>query len=476
MRLYEREWTIPRAGAGDHPSRDGDLLGQFAAAAAATASAGEYPVRFVVSETARGCLSLRGRHPRDRSGFVVARPDPVDLRVPQAGDRQAPTSSTCVLLVPTGVNATLGGHAGDAGPVARLFASVCDTLITHPNVVNGSDINEMPENSLYVEGSVICRLLMGTVGLQRVRSNRVLLVIDRHEEVAYTNAAINALNAARACYGLAVPTDRHARPAGQARLASTRRSGRAAGRVDNLPVFLDAIDRFAAEYDAVAVSSVIDVPPEFHQDYFDSDGDMVNPWGGVEAIFTHAAVAAARDPLGALADDRVGGDRGDRPRRRRPADGRRGGLADLPAVDPQGAAAQPCASSTDPAALQHSSVLTARDVSCLVIPDGCLGLPVLAALEQGIPVVAVRDRSHLMRNDLAALPWAPGQFCVVDNYLEAVGVLCARRRAWPSTRCGGRSCPAPVTEIVRPSGNGRKPRAASRSHTNGDGIPLGAVR
>ena len=38
----------------------------------------------------------------------------------------------------------------------------------------------------------------------------------------------------------------------------------------------------------MAVSSVIGVPPEFHQDYFDSDGDMVNPWGGVEAIFTHA--------------------------------------------------------------------------------------------------------------------------------------------------------------------------------------------
>ena len=51
-----------------------------------------------------------------------------------------------VFLVPTGINATIGGHAGDAGPVARLLASVCDTLILHPNVVNASDINEMPEN------------------------------------------------------------------------------------------------------------------------------------------------------------------------------------------------------------------------------------------------------------------------------------------------------------------------------------------
>ena len=39
-----------------------------------------------------------------------------------------------VLLVPTGIGAAIGGHAGDATPVARLLASVCDTLVTHPNV------------------------------------------------------------------------------------------------------------------------------------------------------------------------------------------------------------------------------------------------------------------------------------------------------------------------------------------------------
>jgi hypothetical protein len=81
---------------------------------------------------------------------------------------------------------------------------------------------------------------------------------------------------------------------------------------------------------------------------------------------------------------------------------------------------------TDPRAMESSSILTARDVSCLVIPDGCLGLPTLAALEQGIPVIAVRD-GNLMNNDLESLPWAPGQFRVVDNYLEAAGLLCAMR-------------------------------------------------
>ena len=69
-----------------------------------------------------------------------------------------------VLLIPTGVGAELGGHSGDGGALAVAMASLCDNLITHPNVVNASDINELPPNGLYVEGSLICRLLMGTVG------------------------------------------------------------------------------------------------------------------------------------------------------------------------------------------------------------------------------------------------------------------------------------------------------------------------
>ena len=51
--------------------------------------------------------------------------------------------------------------------------------------------------------------------------------------------------------------------------------------------------------------------------------------------------------------------------------------------------------------LNAADVFTASDVSCLVIPDGCLGIPTLAALEQGIGVIAVSNQ-NLMSNDLPA--------------------------------------------------------------------------
>jgi hypothetical protein len=82
---------------------------------------------------------------------------------------------------------------------------------------------------------------------------------------------------------------------------------------------------------------------------------------------------------------------------------------------------------TDRMVFSHPGVLTAADVSCVVIPDGCVGLPTLAALEQGIPVIAVRENSNQMRNNLEDLGFAAGKLFVVENYLEAAGVMTALR-------------------------------------------------
>ena len=50
---------------------------------------------------------------------------------------------------------------------------------------------------------------------------------------------------------------------------------------------------------------------------------------------------------------------------------------------------------TDPSTWRLPGVLTAADIFCLVIPEGVLGLPVFAALEQGIPVIAVRENLYV---------------------------------------------------------------------------------
>ena len=326
-----------------------------------------------------------------------------------------------VMLLPTGIGAELGGHAGDATPAARLLAEVSDRLILHPNVVNASDLNEMPDNALYVEGSVLTRLLMGTIGLLPVRSNRVLAVIDSHEDTLFSDAAINAVNAARSTYGLQCPAVVKLDPPISLRSHFTD-FGTAAGTIDGLAPLWHILSEWRGNYDAVAISSVIDVPYAYHLEYFEQAGAMVNPWGGVEAMLTHTIstvlnVPSAHSPMFENSD-----------------------IANMdPGIVDSRMSAEAISSTflqcilkglaqspriiTDRTDMGRHGVLSVEDISCIVIPDGCVGLPTLAALDQGITVVAVRENRNIMQNDLSMLPWDSGQFFLVDNYWEAAGVV-----------------------------------------------------
>tara|TARA_B110000438_G_scaffold59434_1_gene59591 strand:+ start:1342 stop:2661 length:1320 start_codon:yes stop_codon:yes gene_type:complete len=328
-----------------------------------------------------------------------------------------------VFLVPTGIGAEIGGHAGDATPVARVLAEGCDCLVTHPNVVNASDINEIPDNTLYVEGSAITNLLMGTAALQPVHKNRVLVIIDDHEIEMFANDTVNAVSAARATYGFDCVKVVKLNPPLKM-VAEFVKSGRAAGKIYGFDRIRTILEENKGEFDAVALASVVDVDDQYHEDYFHRKGSLINPWGGVEAMLTHAvsmlfAVPTAHSPM--LESQKV-------------AD------FDLGLVEPRLAAEAVSLTFvqcmlkglhrspriiTDPQIISEAGLLNAADISCLVIPDKCLGLPTLAALEQGIPVIAVRENDNLMNNNLDTLPWASGQFHHVENYWEAAGVMSA---------------------------------------------------
>ena len=72
--------------------------------------------------------------------------------------------------------------------------------------------------------------------------------------------------------------------------------------------------------------------------------------------------------------------------------------------------------------MQRDGVVAAEDISCVVIPDGCLGLPTMAALEQGISVIAVRENRNVMSNDLTSLLWTPGRLQIVEDHWVRLNV------------------------------------------------------
>ena len=294
MRVYEEEIEIPTV------TGHQGLLAHLKAAVRGRLGKGLLPVRFVITE-------MDARRYRCELGVVEGLLEEDIEHSCSIFDFQprGPENSTAfnaVMLVPTGIGCSLGGHAGDANAAAKLLASVCDTLITHPNVVNASDLNELPDNGLYVEGSIISRLLMGSAGLQPVRANRVLVVMDHHPDHLFSDAAINTVAAARATFGLDCPAVIELDPPVELRSLYAS-SGRAVGRVEKMEGLLQVLDERRGQYDALAITTQIHMPRSYHTDYYLKRGAMINPWGGVEAIFTHAS----RDDIGCLLQLRAEG-------------------------------------------------------------------------------------------------------------------------------------------------------------------------
>ena len=417
MLLTEKELIIPRVK--DHKN----LLEHISDSVSSQLGSDEIPVRIAISRTDnKGYHCEVGTLSGVKSDRVEGMGSIFDFEKRKYGNSK---EFNAMLLVPTGIGAELGGHSGDGGSLARLIGANCDNLITHPNVVNAADINEIPDNALYVEGSVISRMIMGKIGLQKVNSNRVLMVVDEHTDQKFHELAINSLSAARAAFGLDCPAVITMEDRVLMR-AFYSKSGRAVGRIEYFERLCEALEEHRKDYDAVALNSLIHVPKHYHADYFTSDDISVNPWGGVEAMLTHAIsmlfnIPSAHSPM--MTSEEVMN-------------------LDVGIVDPRKSAE--AVSTTylhcilkglhkSPRIVSDTSIhgdpnlMTVADLSCLIIPDNCIGLPTLAAIEQGIPVIAVRENENCMQNNLEKLPFNSGKLFIVDNYLEAVGVMTALR-------------------------------------------------
>jgi hypothetical protein len=300
------------------------------------------------------------------------------------------------MIIPTGIGCEIGGHCGDANAPARLLARCCETLILHPNVVNASDLNEMPENCLYVEGSILDRFLKGELFLRRVRSNKVLVAVNKADY-----QSINAVSAARATLGLDAEIVELRVPLV---LIARMKDGLATGEVRGWQELVEQVREH--EFDALALATPITIDAETLKDYFRHGG--VNPVGGVEAV-------ASRLIANAL----------DKPVAHGPVDYALKGFTEV--VDPRMAVETITENFIHcllkglhkAPRISHEKGLRVQDVDCLVSPYGCFGVPHQACLEARVPVIVVRENKSCLKH-----PERP-EFLYVENYLEAAGLLMA---------------------------------------------------
>jgi len=305
-----------------------------------------------------------------------------------------------VLIIPTGIGAAIGGNAGDGNPVAKLIASCCDILITHPNVVNASDINEMTENTLYVEGSMLDRFLEGSVELERVKSNKILVVANDPLE----NETVNAVSASRATIGIDAEILVLETPL---RMKAKMLNGVATGEVTGWEELIRQVENHT--FDALAIHTPIEVDRDVALSYYKNGG--VNPWGGVEAkasklIANALDLPVAHAPLETTSPD----------------DEELYFIFET-MVDPRIAAEAisncylHCVLKGLFKAPKSGCGISVDDVDFLITPAGCCDRPHQACMERDIPIIAIRENTTCLNHPM------PDEFIVVENYLEAVGLI-----------------------------------------------------
>ena len=312
-----------------------------------------------------------------------------------------------VFIVPTGIGALIGGDAGDATPAFKLIASISDIAITHPNVVNASDINEMPENTWYVEGSILDRFLEGKIKLKKPHSNKMLLVVNK----PIRPETFNAMNAAKYTIGCDIE---YVELDMDLRMIATMSSSGASGNVYGWKELVNQVQRY--EFDALAIATPIEVSKEVALHYFRAGG--INPWGGVEAVASKLIANAINKPVAHApienADEEV--------------------LNVFYKVAKPTMAAEVVSScyihcvfkGLHKAPRISNSGLSVDDIDCLVSPLNCYGRPHKACEKAGIPIITVKENTTCLDIEPKKHDW-------VDNYFEAAGYIQSLKAGIPNS-------------------------------------------
>ena len=313
---------------------------------------------------------------------------------------------TGAFIVPTGIGASIGGFAGDAGKWARRLSKKCK-LIVNPNVVNAACFSAINDNMLYVEGYALDKFFQGKCSLEETTSNKIGVIFDKEIPQDVLNIHINTLNAVSTVYDINIPffevTDENVGVE-----FFVNKSGVSMGNIQNLNTIKQAAIRLINK-GASAIALVCRFPDEQENAY--AQGIGVDPVGGVEAILSHYIskeflIPCAHAP--AFDDYTI-----------------------YPQiVDPRCSAEYitptflPCillGLNNAPHILNNNKGLTVNKLDFLVIPYNSIGcIPTLEASKKGIKIYAVKENQTILNV-------TPENFLVkcdiIDSYEELLELL-----------------------------------------------------
>ncbi len=323
---------------------------------------------------------------------------------------------TVILIIPTGIGAAIGGYAGDALPVARAISSVCDRLITHPNVLNGAQLYWSMPNVFYVEGYGLDKFASSCWGLHPVRQNRIGLILDQGIEPELQVRQLQAAEAARATLGLSL-TDYVITDTPLNVELRNSKSGASWGTLGNPDSLLRAAKKLI-DIGAEAIAVVARFPDDIDSVTLEQyrHGQGVDPLAGAEAVISHLVVRTFKIPcahapalLPLLLDPNIS------PR----SAAEELGYTFLPSVL-VGLSRAPRFTTER----TFTNDIWAKEVDAVIVPaTACGGSTILSLSNSQAKIITVSNPTQML------VPPAPlGIKAIeVNSYLEAIGVLAAHK-------------------------------------------------
>lgn len=191
-------------------------------------------------------------------------------------------NKVALMIVPTGVGASIGGYAGDASRYAQFVAKNMK-LIVNPNTVNAAVFSGITEDMFYVEGWCIEQFVKGNIGLLPSKDNKIGIIFDKAIPQNILNIHINTINAIKTVYGIDV-VDYEITKENAGVEFFNMENGTSAGSVKNPETLLETGKNLLNKgANALVVVCYFKEPPV--DDY--ESGEGVDIVGGVEAIISH---------------------------------------------------------------------------------------------------------------------------------------------------------------------------------------------
>ncbi len=289
-------------------------------------------------------------------------------------------------IIPTGIGASIGGYAGDAGAYARKLSEKY-TLIVNPNAVNAACFSAINDNMLYVEGFAMDLFFKEQIALRSTKANKIGVIFDKAIPEGILNVHLNTLDAMRMVYGIETVYEITKNPVGVEFLEA--KSGISTGNVENINTLYESAQNLINQGCNALAPVCLFKESEDDEAYANSQGiDIV---GGVEAVISHLLTQKFLLPCAhAPAFKSI-----DIPQKR---------------INPKSAAEYitptflPCiilGLFNAPQLIKFKDKMPtdicAKDLSGIAMPFNSLGsTPVFKGIELGIPIYAIKENSTIL--------------------------------------------------------------------------------